>query len=326
MKQLVALLGVTFFSLNALALPILTESDNNTGHLATLYKDHQDPDKAYFLPNRGRLQTDARGVPEFGMGYWGITKESTEGGGFFAGIFNLFVGGQLQSAIDQHLKYGKKVALIPVQESYVHFMERDGKRVMEKLFEETDLPPFAGRAEDSFSLSASLTKNGARMLAAQLRSGAVGADLNYCYLVTGLSPIFHAKIKLNYHKVYTHFLTQFRTGRWFWKANVRVEVEKLIESKNIKIEINGGDAKQADYVMAIVDRLMEKFFVPELQNRTNSAGGRFGISTTIITEDREQVFELTQREKIDREFCVGLSLGQLKDHPELIVNVDEANL
>jgi hypothetical protein len=62
--------------------------------------------------------------------------------------------------------------------------------------------------------------------------------------------------------------------------------------------------------------------VPELQNRRNAAGGRFGVSTTIIEEDREQTFDMKQRERIDREFCIGMGMNELKSYPELIVNVD----
>lgn len=313
-------------SLHSFALPILTESVNGEGLIATIYADHEDLKKVYFLPNRGGLQIDARGVPEFGMSYWGITKESEDAGGYFAGIFNLSIGGDLKTALNSHLAKGHQVAVIPVKESHVHFKEKNGERIMEDLFSEIDLPEFAGRQEDSFSLSASLTKKGARMLAAQLKGGGVGTELNYCYSIVGLTPVFDAKITLNYHKIYQHFLAQARVGRWWFRANIRTEVEKLVSNGSIKIEIMGSDAKKYDYIMALADRMAEKFFVAELENRRNSAGGRFGVSYTVIIEDREQVFKLTQRELIEREFCVGLGIGQLKDFPQLIVNVDEQQL
>lgn len=303
-------------------MPILTESVNGSGLIATIYPDHEDPRKVYFLPNRGSLQINSAGVPEFGMSYWGIKNDSPDAGGYFAGIFNLSTGGDLKIAVENHLSRGHQVAVVPVQQSDVHFKEKNGERIMEELFKEIDIPEFAGRPEDSFSLSASLTKNGAKALAAQLRSGAVGTDLNYCYGITGLSPVFHAKIRLNYHKVYKHFLAQFKVGRWWWKASIRTEIEKLVENQSIKIEINGGDAKKYDYIMALVDRMAERFFVPALQNRRNSAGGRYGISYTQIEEDRESTFELKQRELIEREFCIGMGLGQLKDFPFLIVDAD----
>jgi hypothetical protein len=321
MKKL-SVLALLLLSLNSMALPILTESVNGQGLLATIYPDHEDANKVYFLPNRGSLQVDSRGVPEFGMSYWGISKESPDAGGYFVGIFNLSMGGDLKKAVETHLAQGKQVAVIPVQSSHVHFKEKNGVRIMQDLFKEVDLPAFAGRVDDSFSLSASLTKNGARMLAAQIRSGAVGTDLNYCYSITGLSPVFDAKITLNYHKIYTHFLAQASFGRWWYRVNIRTEIEKLIENSSIKIVINGGDAKKYDYIMALVDRMSEKFFVPELENRRNAATGRIGISYTQIVEDREQTFQLTQREIIQRDFCLGMGLGQLKDFPFLIVDTD----
>lgn len=325
--KILSTIGLVFMSMNALALPILTESVDGSGLLATIYPDHEDSNKVYFLPNRGGLQKDSRGIPEFGMSYWGVTKEAPDAGGYFAGIFNVWTGADLSKAVNAHLQKGFKVAVMPVQQSYVHFKERNGERVMVDYFKEIDLPEFAGRAEDSFSLSASLSKRGAQMLAAQLRSGAVGTDLNYCYEVTGLSPVFHAKITLNYHKVYEHFLAQAKVRKWWVKINIRTEIEKLIENKSIKVEINGGDASKYDYIMSLVDRMSEKFFEkPVLENRRNSAGGTVGISWTKIFEDRTQTFELKQRELIKRDFCLGLAVSELKEFPFLIVNVDEASL
>lgn len=322
LKKLSGLLAMSFVSMNTMALPILTESVNGEGLLATIYPDHEVTNKVYFLPNRGSLQKDARGVPEFGMSYWGISKIDEEAGGHFTGIFNLSMDGDLKKAIDSHLAKGNQVAVIPVQESRVHFKEKNGARIMEEYFKEIDVPEFAGRVEDSFSLSGSLTKIGAKMLSSQLKSGAVGTDLNYCYSITGLSPIFDAKIKLNYNKIYMHFMAQVNVRKWWYKVHIRAEVEKLVENSSVKIEINGGDAKKYDYIMALVDRLSEKFFVPHLENRRSNAGGNFSLSNTEIIEDREMTFELKQRELIDRQFCIGMGLGQLKDFPFLIVDTD----
>lgn len=324
MKHITRTLVLGLLSANAFALPILTESMNGSGSLGTLYPDHSDPNKVYFMPNRGGLQKDAAGVPEFGMSYWGISTPNEKPGGFFAGVFNLSTGSELQKAIDAQLAKGKSVAVMPVQSSYIHFADKDGNRIMEMLFEDVDLPPFSGRAEDSFGLQATLTKVGAMALASQLRSGAVGLKMGYCYEVTGLSPVFNAKITLNYHKVYEHFLAQVSYGRWWYKVNIRTEIEKLVENKSIKIEINGGTAQDKDYVMGLVDRMVLKFFEPVLENRRNSAGGRIGISYTKIMEDRTQTFEMTQRELINREYCVDMSLGQLKEFPYLIVDADKA--
>lgn len=81
-----------------------------------------------------------------------------------------------------------------------------------------------------------------------------------------------------------------------------------------------------EYVMALVDRMVAKFFEPQLENRRNSADGRIGISYTKIVEYRRQTFSLTQRELITRDYCVGMEMGQLKSYLQLIVNADDANL
>lgn len=314
-------LALALVSLNALALPILTESMNGSGSIATIYQDSENPNKVYFMPNRGSIQVGANGVPEFGLTYWGL-KDPANAGGFMAGIFNLSTGADLQKAIDLQRAQGREVSVLPVQSSYIHFADKNGNRIMETMFSEVDLPPFSGRAEDSFGFQATLTGTGARAIGSLLKSGANAATVAYCYEVTGLSPVFNATIQLNYNKIYTHFQAQARGGRGWWKWSIRTEIEKLIEDKSIVIKINGGDAKQKDYVMSLADRFISKFFDPILENRRNSAGGRFGVSYTRIVEDRDLSFSLTEREMIERDYCVNVGLGQLKEFPFLIVNSD----
>jgi hypothetical protein len=322
-KKLTGGFAISLFSLNALALPVLTESVDGSGLLATIYPDHENPNKVYFFPNTGALEKGTNGQPRFGMSYW-TPKDDNSSAGYFSGIFRLAVSGDLRTAVDNHLKAGKQAAVIPVQESHLYFMEdREGSRLLTDLYKEISMPPFSGRAEDSIGISASLTKSGAMMLSSILAAGGNGADLKYCYEIKGLSPIFHANIQLNYHKVYKHFIAQASGGRWFWKWSVRTEVEKLIESGDIKIQINGGTANQYDYIMALADRMVTKFMVPILDNRRGTTSGRFGMSLTVITEDRDLTFDLKQREIINREYCVSLGLGELKEYPWLITNAEK---
>ncbi len=315
-------IAISLVSLNVLALPVLSESEDGSGLLATIYPDHENPNKFYFFPNQGGLEKDSSGVPRFGMGY-GRPAEGSTTGGYFTGIFRLSVGHDLQKAVENYKNNGKQISVIPVQESHLYFMEdKEGNRVLTDLFKEISLPPFSGRAEDSIGISASLTPMGGMMLGTMLINGATGADLNYCYEVKGVTPIFHAKINLNYNKVYTHFLAQARGGRLWWKWSVRTEIEKLVENGEIKIEINGGTANQYDYIMALADRMISKFMVPILENRRGTPTGRFGFSYTQIVEDRNLSFELKQREIVSREYCVGLGLGELKAFPWLITKID----
>jgi hypothetical protein len=310
-------------SLNALALPILTESEDGSARLATIYPDHENPNKVYFAPNRGGLLTYNDGTPQFSLVYWGKNNPETSGG-LMTAMLGLSIGKDLQEAINAQLAKKKSVAVLPVQSSYIDFVSNDEKPIMQKYFDEIDIPDVGGRFEDSIGVMASLTNLGTKTLPFAFKSGGAAANLNYCYQITGVSPVFNAKIQLNYNKVYTHFLAQASTGKWFWKAKIRTEVEKLVENKTIKITINGGDANKYDYIMSLADKMVEKFFEPQLQNRRNSAGGRIGISFTKIIEDRDMTYTLTQREIIKRDYCVSLDMGAIKNYPELIVDSDKA--
>lgn len=315
--------AIFLISISAQALPILTESSDGIGLLATIYPDHEISSKFYFFPNTGALEKDSAGVPRFGMSYWKPAEGSTTGG-YFSGIFRLGVDAELKGAIENYKKMGKQISVIPVQESHLYFMEdREGNRLLTDLYKEISMPPFSGRAEDSIGISGSLTETGSLMLANILNNGGNGADLKYCYEVKGVSPVFHAQIQLNYHKVYSHFLAKARSGRWWWKWSVRHEIEKLVESGEIKIQINGGTANQYDYIMALADRMVTKFMDPILDNRPGATSGRFGVSLVKIFEDRDLNFELKQRELISREYCVSLGMGELKQFPWLITKIEK---
>lgn len=324
-RRLSGILAVSMLSLNAMALPILSESEDGTGLLATIYPDHEDKNKVYFFPNTGNLEKDSKGQPRFGMSYWTPAEAGQNSvAGYFSGIFRLNVSGDLNEAIQNHLKSGKKVSVMPIQESQIYFMEdREGNRLMTELFKEVSFPPKGGRAEDSIGVSATLTSSGAKMLTSILSNGGNGADLHYCYEVKGLSPVFHGTIELNYHKLYRHFIAQASGGKWWWKWQIRKEVQHLIEEGNIKITINGGTANQYDYIMAIADRFIERWMRPQLDNRQAKVSGRFGMAEAVTEEDHELRFDMKQRELIQREFCVSLGLGELKEFPWLIVNAEK---
>lgn len=307
-----------FISLNANALPILAESEDGQGLLATIYPDHENSKKFYFFPNAGGLEQNENGEPRFGMTHWTPSSENATAG-YFSGIFRLRLTENLKSAVEGLVKEGKQLAVVPVQKSYLSFMKNEkNEAIMTDIFKEVSMPPFSGRAEDSMGISGTLTRDGAQVMSAILGAGGNAADLHYCYEIRGLSPLFHANIQLNYHKVYTHFLAQSSGGRWWWKWSIRTEVEKLIESGDIRIHINGGNANQYDYIMALADRMIAKFMEAKLENRRGTTSGRFGISYTQIIEDRDISFDLKQRELIDREFCVSLGMDELKNYPWLI--------
>ncbi|HXH31901.1 MAG TPA: hypothetical protein VNJ01_13915 [Bacteriovoracaceae bacterium] len=321
-KKLYSGLAVSLISLNALALPILAESEDGTGLLATIYPDHEDSSKFYFFPNSGALEKGPNGEPRFGMRYW-TPKTENSSAGYFSGIFRLYLQGDLGQAVENYKKAGKKIAVIPVQESHLYFMRDEvGNPVITDLYKQVSLPRFSGRAEDSIGISGTLTVDGADAMASILLAGGNAADLKYCYEIKGVSPVFHAQIHLNYKKVYEHFKAQAGGGRHWWKWSIRTEIQKLVEDGTIKIEINGGTANQYDYVMALADRMVLKFMDPVLDNRQASTSGRYSVGYSKTVEDRELSFDLKQREIISREYCVSLGLGELKKFPWLISKRD----
>jgi len=322
MKQFSMFLGlVLLLPKLAYALPILTESEDNYARLATILPDHEDKKKRYFFPNRGGLEMSDSAVPRFALTYWDATP-GEEIGGLMTAIMNLRIGGDLQASINQSLKEGYKTTILPAQKSYLRFMEdKEGTRVIDGIFHEADIGEFSGRPEDSFGVTASLTPRGGGVLATQVLNAGMGAKMEYCYEIKGVSPVFHGKITMNYKKVYEHFVARASGGRLWWKWSIKREIEELVEKEAIRIEINGGDAKQIDYIAAVADRMAVKFFEPRTENRKISASGKYGLAKITIREDRESVFEMKQREIIDREYCLAVAMDDIKKFPWLVNKV-----
>lgn len=317
-------LCVAAVSLPTLASPILTESANGYGLLATVYPDHADKKKVYFFPNRGVVERDRNNEPVFGMVHWGTkTPDPTDGGGLLNVNFNLALGGDLPTVLEKYQEQKFQTVVMPVQSSELVFMERDGVQQMSNIYEGVSLPPYSGRAEDSIALSTSLSEVGAKALKKLLTGSNNALTANYCYQVHGVSPIFDAKIKLNFKKVYEHFVSQASFRKWWIKVNIRTEIQKLVERESIKIEINGGTANQYDYIMALVDRMITRFFIPKTQNAKAKPSGSFSVAYARTEEDREHTYHLTQREYITRDFCIGIPLSEIKNYPHLVVDADQ---
>lgn len=320
------------------ALPLLSESAalNPTAAL-TLYPDHQIPNKFYFMPNSSMISRDSRGVPTFSFTYYGLNDAAATDAGALMVYVGRLTSDPLQAqALADYLKANPKVgiAVLPVKESTVSLTSTTGQSPLAPLFSEFNFSQKGGRAEDEIGVNAVLTKVGAKIMKASLLKEA-GAALKFdmCYKVQGLGPSMDGEILIKMNRVYDHFRASASAGGLWWRASIQVEIEKLVKSRDVRWVINGGEAKDEDYIREATEKIITRMFKPELQ--MSPAGTAtvwekatpfsFGASYTHKEEHDEERWTITRRTLETREFCVPLSVKDVQEHKDkCVIDADAA--
>jgi hypothetical protein len=317
------------------ALPLLAENAAvNTYEALTLYPDHEDANKFYFMPNSSTFVRDAStGLPAFGLTYWGLSNGGSlaDAGAYMVFALRLHSNPTQKAALEKAMAEGKGIAVLPVQSSLIGLNStQSAQPPLSRLFEEFNFSKKGGRAEDEIGVNSIMTGLGAKVFRSAIDNPML-LKIDYCYMVTGLGPDFDAKIKINWRRVYEHFETHASGGGLFFKWQVDVAIEKLRQQNAVSIEINGGNSTDEEYVRTVVKDVIERLFKAELE-ATPAPGAkpagffsfsRFSLKFTKKEELKEEVWTLKRRDLIEREFCVPVSLTEISKHKnELVRNAD----
>lgn len=318
----------------AFALPLLAESAGiYVNDVVTAYPDHEDPSLVYVMPNSSMMAKDAAGLPQFGFTYWGLSNGGNiaDAGAYLSFTARLTPDESMKRALEGLRQQGKRIALLPVQSSLVGLTSTRNGSPLGDLFKEFNFSRVGGRAEDEIGVNAVLNGVGAKVFKAAIDTPQL-FKMDYCYKVQGLGPNFDAKIMVRFDKVYDHFAASVSTGGWFSRVNIQTEIEKLEQRGDVKITINGGDAKREEYIRKLVETIVARVFKPELSNSPAAAGGgggwsfsRYSLSYTHREELHEENWSWKIRDNIEREFCTAISLKDIKPHKAELVRDADAN-
>lgn len=282
---------LALLSLNAMALPVLTEPQE--GNLP-VFKDHLDSQKIHFIPDMGGIAFDRDEVPKFSLDE-----------GFLSATFVMKKSDELQGLIRENLKDGKQVSVLPVMSSYLNVDNSLG------YFMKGDLVRRAGQFGDEIPFMAILTDEGAKYLPDQLRTRPASfRNFSACYEVSGISPVFDASIKYDAGAINRFFNIYRMDPIKLTKTSIKDLVKALITADWISLEIHSGETTKEDYAAAITDHLIKTMFVHDYGNqyRVKPTGTLSGFET----------LDLKGKENIQREYCIQISLRDLKLFPELI--------
>lgn len=329
--------SIALIGTQAQALPLLAESAAlRAGNALTLYPDHQDPNKFYFMPNSSRIGRDQRGVPTFSFTYYGLDKgDLSQAGALMVYVGRLASDNDQAQALSHFLRTNPRagVAVLPIRESIVTLNSTTGQTPLKPLFSEFNFAAKGGRAEDEIGINAILTGIGAKLFKASLLAE-VGAALKYdmCYKVQGLGPAMDGKIFVRMDRVYDHFKASASGGFLWWRASINTEIEKLWKSKAVNWEINGGDAKDEDYIREATRMIVERMFKPEIAMGPSSGSSTvwdratpftFGGTYTRREEHDVETWTVKKRSLVENEYCLPLTIKDIQDYRnQCVVNAD----
>jgi hypothetical protein len=322
------------------ALPLLAENSGiKVNEILTLFPDSNDPNVFYFMPDSsGVVFDETTKLPQIGFTYWGLLKdgkpvgseELKDAGAWLTFTMRLKSGPAQRAALQSLIDEGKRIAVLPVQESIVGLTStKSGETPAARLFEEFHFSQKAGLAETEVGVNAVMTGIGAKVFKSAIDNPQL-MKTDYCYKVKGLGPNMKGTIYVKWDKVYDHFEAQFSAGGFFRRVDIAVEVEKLKQQNLVTLTLDGGDATEMEKLYELTNTIIARLFVPELKMEPvgHKTGGwsfsRFSMKFTHKEELKEETWKIEKRDIIDREFCSSMGLKDLTGFKKHIVKDADA--
>ncbi|MEK2646774.1 hypothetical protein [Bdellovibrio sp. BCCA] len=337
MKNKALLLGFLLTSLLSkpvLAVPLFGETAGTIKNgILTLYRDHANLNKVYFFPNSTRFSADNSGVPLFNFVYWGLENPAS-GGAYMTMTTHLASDTDQKAALDTYMKEHPEVevAVLPIKSSTIGLQTTAaGAQPLSDLFKEFNFAQHGGRAEDEIGVNSVLTSVGAKAFKALLTKSAGSAllKMDYCYKVQGFGPNMDASIRVNMKRVYEYFQAS-HSGGWGWFSwSIQSVVEKLHAERAIEITMNGGDAKEWEYLQKISETITARMFVPELAATPVTATApsnrlfHFGGGSVRKEELQTETWNWKRTDLEERDFCTAVVIKDLdKYRDRLVISAD----
>jgi len=321
------------------ALPLLSESAAlNVANNLVLFPDHQDPNKFYFFPRSSELVRDKQNIPMFSFVYSGLNEAPVSINaphGMMSMVHRLAPSSQQVAAIEQFLKANPKagVAVIPVRSGVVELKNDSGAAALRQLFVEFNFPKHGPNSDGEVGINAVLNHFGAKLLRGNIMgNGNSFLNTHYCFAYQGLGPVMDAKISVEMKRVYEHYKASAGGGWKFWvRADVAREVEKLVDQRAVSWVVNGGDATHREYIRRITDEIIARIFIAELKAEPGAgvrsrAGAIFSVrhESTLKTELKKEVWTIVDREMVTNEECTHLSFDDVRPYKDrLVVDADK---
>ena len=244
----------------------------------TIFTDDLDPDTFYYACNQPVIMKDQNGDPKIDA--FAILRESGAGpetDAILEASLVMDVGLEisdeqralaLKSIKKEWGKEAKSLVSAPVYSGKVFLIlaaagdEPDPK----KWFVTQEVKPSIF-GDNIASLVIRATGKDAQLLIAALNSDTVAASVNYELEITGIAPVFKAKMTVDWSSVYHHFEKFDKLNLIFYTDEITATVDKLTETSAIQVEIQELDPViKADALKTLLNELktevIKKLFQP----------------------------------------------------------------
>ena len=234
-----------------------------------IFRDDEDASCFYYLNQQPHLSSDSQGKPVI-SGYSILPGSGTYPQDAFPEVgislqVDLEPGqNQLESA-EQCIREAwnitpKRLVPAPFHSGKVRFLVaqtgKDGTASDRWMVTSEVIPSMVGNNSASLVIRANGLE--AELLMASVRTGAVAATVSYEMEITGMTPVYHARIEAKMHRIYEKFRAYKKEDFLFYRKEVEEVISRLEQGKDIVVTVEETDPViKAEAMSALFDLLMK---------------------------------------------------------------------
>lgn len=229
----------------------------------SLYRDHADPHKYYYVPDAPRLATKPDGTPEFTFIKYAKSDGTTKGGILHFLVTWGLSEGELsgaESALRLKDPEARIAGPVPFKEGtfkVVSATAGEGGLFNRKIAGEGKAPILPGQKA---AVSIALTEEGATLLWESFKNPTSDISVLFDLKFAGVTPAFQAKLKVNWDKVYTQNDIKLHAEGTIkvvkLQADVRAILEELRQQGAIQLDVVGENQSMQKMLDAVYGHLI----------------------------------------------------------------------
>jgi hypothetical protein len=312
---------------------------------ALLFRDHSDPHGYHYMPLEPRISAWPDGLPKFSfIQYVRTGKEITGGILHFLCTFGLTPEEVKEAGIELTRvdKNGKIIGPVMFTKGDFHIISAsagEGGVFARKICGTGKAPLLAG---SEAAVSIALTEEGSTLLLNSFKQPTSDVSVQFVMTYEGLTPAYHAKLTVDWDKVYNHREFKANVGVLFFSAQIHKIYAELKEQGAIQLEVIGEDTKMDELLNTAYNTITKMMFdakpvKPEdIGKAQASTGGNwltniFGVAGVgyyekTVKMSGKYTVDLSRRKRDSREIPITGNIGHFyKEHgqnPQIFAVVD----
>ena len=297
-------------------MTILIYETAATTDFLTVYRDSDDPQRFYYIPQFCAVSKRQDGRLNFGAR---LFKENANDPNDGFAIYNFGVTGvtpssELQKAkqqLESDYGLGVKLSVVspdadaPTLVPYDPGIYRSLRCQARGANLYTDLGC-------SFTIDESLEPDMSQFF----QDTAVGWRGAINFAVRTKKTEFSWTIKANWYRIQEHFKSQLGVKYWFVNTNISYETKKLVENDLLEVHIEGGTPSQREEVHTLAEKIAARLFQPTIQPSPLPAHPRgakvcFSLNYSHVEENRTSTWKGSENAYEVKELGIAAYVGDI---------------